>query len=129
VKLQYRHVREDLERGITPIHVHVEAEITKGKYHDYDTFIGPEAAEYLRHYLDVRRKGKEKIPPENITDESPLIRNEQSKRPIPVTTQAIHKLIHDLYVQAGLIPAKSIVRRYDLRVHSIRKFSAPNKQH
>src|SRR4030067_2501403 len=34
VKLQYRHVKRDLEKGIIPIHIHVEAEITKGKYHD-----------------------------------------------------------------------------------------------
>ena len=50
IKLQYRHAKRDLEKGITPIHIHVEAEITKGKYHDYDTFIGQEAAEYLRAY-------------------------------------------------------------------------------
>jgi hypothetical protein len=43
-KLTYRHVKEDLEAGITPIHLHIEAEITKGKYHDYDTFLGSEAA-------------------------------------------------------------------------------------
>jgi hypothetical protein len=44
-KLQYRHVKRDLEKGIVPIHVHVEAEITKGKYHDYDTFLGQEAVD------------------------------------------------------------------------------------
>ena len=43
VKLKYRHVREDLEANRIPIHVHVEAEITKGKYHDYDTFLSAEA--------------------------------------------------------------------------------------
>lgn len=42
-KLQYHHVREDLEKEILPLHIHVEAEVTKGKYHDYDTFIGAEA--------------------------------------------------------------------------------------
>jgi hypothetical protein len=40
VKLQYRHVKKDLENGIVPVHMHIEAEITKGKYHDYDTFTG-----------------------------------------------------------------------------------------
>ena len=29
LKLKYRHVRDDLEKGITPIHIHIEAEITK----------------------------------------------------------------------------------------------------
>jgi hypothetical protein len=42
-KLQYRHVKRDLERGMVPIHVHVKAEATKGKYHDYDTFLNQES--------------------------------------------------------------------------------------
>ncbi|MCJ7560460.1 hypothetical protein MUO79_07560, partial [Candidatus Bathyarchaeota archaeon] len=72
-KLQYRHVKRDLERGMIPIHVHVEAEITKGKYHDYDTFLNPEAAEYLKAYLDSRRKGSPtgRKQPEIIYDDSP----------------------------------------------------------
>jgi integrase len=124
VKLQYRHVKRDLEKMTTPIHIHVEAEITKGKYHDYDTFIGQEAADYLRAYLEMRRNGSKtsKIPPENIHDETPLIRNHQTKQAIPLTPAAIHKLVHDLYVKAGLIQAKPFGRRYDLRAHSIRKF-------
>ena len=122
VKLQYRHVKRDLEKGTIPIHIHVEAEITKGKYHDYDTFIGQEAADYLRLYLQARRQGTDKIPPETITDQSPLIRNMQSKIPLPITTSAIHKLVHELYQKAGFIPQQIAGRRYDLRVHSIRKF-------
>jgi len=62
-KLQYRHVKEDIENNTNPIHVHIEADITKGKYHDYDTFLGAEAAQYLRIYLDQRRKGTERTPP------------------------------------------------------------------
>jgi len=122
VKLQYRHIKRDLEKMTIPIHIHVEAEITKGKYHDYDTFIGQEAAEYLRAYLEIRRQGTNKIPPENIHDETPIIRNQQNKHAIPLTPPAIHKLIHDLYVKAGLVQAKPFGRRYDLRAHSIRKF-------
>lgn len=57
LKLKYRHVREDLEAGRTPLHIHVEAEITKGKYADYDTFINEEATHCLRLYLDDRRRG------------------------------------------------------------------------
>jgi len=124
VKLQYRHIKRDLEKLVTPIHIHVEAEITKGKYHDYDTFLGQEAADYLRAYLEIRRNGTKtsKIPPENIHTETPLIRNEQSKHPLPLTPAAIHKLVHDLYVKAGLVQNKPYGRRYDLRPHSIRKF-------
>lgn len=61
-KLRYRHVREDLENNGIPIHVHVEADITKGKYHDYDTFLGAEAAQFLKLYID-QRKDLPKYPP------------------------------------------------------------------
>ena len=122
VKLQYRHVKRDLEKMNTPIHIHVESEITKGKYHEYDTFLSQEASDYLRTYLETRRQGTDKIPPENIHETSPLIRNQQLKRAIAVTPAAIYKLVHDLYVKANLITNKPLGRRYDLRPHSLRKF-------
>src|SRR3990170_1562094 len=123
-KLQYRHVKRDLEKGMLPIHVHVEAEITKGKYHDYDTFLGQEAAEYLKAYLDSRRKGSPtgRKQPENIHDNSPLIRDGQSNQAKPVTEGRIHCIVHNLYVKAGLVTSSPRGRRYDLRAHSIRKF-------
>jgi site-specific recombinase XerD len=122
-KLQYRHVKEDIENNLTPVHVHVEAEITKGKYHDYDTFLGAEAATYLKLYLERRRHGSAegRNPPENLTDESPLIRDETRHTPRPIGGKTIRKAVHNLYVQAGLLK-KSNGRMYDLRVHSLRKF-------
>jgi site-specific recombinase XerD len=120
-KLLYRHVREDLENNIIPIHVHVEAEITKGKYNDYDTFLGTEAAQYLKLYLDQRRKGTDKIPPEILTDESPLFRDETRRTPKSISSKQMRKKIHDLYLKANLIK-KLNGRMYDLRVHSLRKY-------
>lgn len=119
-KLKYRHVKHDLEKGITPIHIHVEAAITKGKYHDYDTFVGAEAVEYLKLYFEQRRKGTEKIPPENITDESPLIRA-YSKEVKPLTEKQISRIVHELYLRAGLC-SRVGKSRYDLRAHSLRKY-------
>jgi site-specific recombinase XerD len=119
-KLKYRHVKHDLERGIVPVHIHVEASITKGKYHDYDTFIGAEAVEYLKLYFEQRRRGTEKIPPETIMDESPLIRA-YSREVKPLTESQIYCIVHDLYVKAGLC-SKIGGSMYDLRVHSIRKY-------
>lgn len=135
-RLEYHHIREDLERGVVPIHIHVEAEITKGKYHSYDTFLGKEAADYLKAYLDERRRGTLRvyrtpnghlaqagIPPEQIDDESPLIKAERSKRVRPLSTKQIYETIHSLYRRAGLIPTRISARRYyKLRAHSIRKF-------
>jgi site-specific recombinase XerD len=122
-KLQYRHVVEDLEANRLPIHIHVEAEITKGKYRDYDTFLGAEAAEYLKLYLEQRRRGSldGKIPPEAISHQSPIIRDERSREPRPLGPKQIRKLIHNLYVKAGLVKAPK-GRIYDLRVHSLRKY-------
>jgi len=123
VRLQYRHVRDDLEKGIIPLHIYVEAEITKGRYHDYDAFLGSEAFAFLKLYLDKRRQGSPdgKIPPETIHDDSPLIRDAQSSKPRPVGEKQIYKLIHGLYHKAGLLKQNNN-GGYDLRVHSIRKF-------
>jgi site-specific recombinase XerD len=120
-KLNYRHVREDLENNKIPIHVHVEAEITKGKYNDYDTFLGAEAAQFLKLYIDQRRKGTDKIPPETLTDESPLIRDETRRAPKSISSKQIRKIVHQLYLQADLIKQLN-GRMYDLRVHSLRKY-------
>jgi site-specific recombinase XerD len=119
-KLQYRHVRDDIENKITPIHVHVEADITKGKYGDYDTFLGAEAEQYLRLYLNQRQAGTRRIPPETLTDDSPLIRDETSKAPRPIGPKQIGNLVHQLYVNAGLTKHRD--GHYDLRTHSIRKY-------
>ena len=114
VCLKYRHVKRDLEAGVTPIHIHVEADITKGKYCDYDTFIGNEAAEFLRLYLERRRRRGEAI-----TDDSPLIATEHNpgRR---LSENSIYKLIHRLYLKAGLISKGE--RMHELRVHSLRKY-------
>ena len=104
-KLRYRHVREDLEKNVVPIHVHVEADITKGKYGDYDTFLGAEAAEYLKLYIDQRRQGSSdgRNPPEPLTEDSPLIRDATGHTPRAVGPKQIRKLVHELYVKAGLV--------------------------
>jgi hypothetical protein len=123
VRLRYRHVREDLERRVVPLQIHVESEITKGKYHDYDTFLGEEAVEYLRVYLETRRRGTlhPEIPPEEISDDSPLIRDEMYDVARAIGEKQVRKLIHSLYFKAGLLK-QSNGRRYTLCVHSLRKF-------
>ncbi len=135
-RLKYRHVRGDLERGMVPVQVHVEADITKGKYHSYDTFLGKEAAEYLKAYLDLRRRGTLRehrtssghilrvgIPPEQITDESPLIRADRDIKVRSVTPRVIYHVINSLYRRAGLVSRRGSGRtRYQLWAHSIRKY-------
>jgi integrase len=120
-RLTYGHVKEDLEAESVPVHIHVEEGITKGKYHAYDTFIGLEAIHYLKAYLDLRRRGTMKIPPETLTDPLPLIRNECRNVVLPVTPASISKLVHDLFIKAGII-VKGEAKRYPLCAHSLRKY-------
>jgi integrase len=122
LRLQYRHVKSDLEQGIIPIHIHIESEVTKGKHRSYDTFLNEEASDYLRAYLDSRRMGTKKIPPEQISDESPLIRTHHCRQVKTVAIISIWEAIHDLYARSGLLKRNSAGKRYDLRTHSLRRF-------
>ena len=119
LSLKYRHVKEDLEAGRTPVHIHIEARITKGKYADYDTFINEEAAHYLKLYLEERKRGTRRIPPEKITDESPLFRT-YSKRVKPLSYEQVKHEWHKLLKKAGLDEKNG--KFYKLRIHSLRKF-------
>jgi hypothetical protein len=119
-KLKYRHVKEDMERNKIPIHVHVEIDIVKGKYAEFDTFLGSEAVNCLKLYFEQRRVGTRRIPAEVLMDDSPLIRDVTSKAPKHIQPKQIHVLIHQLYVKTGLTKHRN--GHYDLRVHSIRKF-------
>lgn len=122
-KLKYKHVKEDLEAGRVPVCIHIKADETKGKYADYFTFINEEAVEYLKLYLERRRRGSEsgKIPPEEINDESPLIRDSRSREVKPVQEDSIYAYIHRLMQKAGII-RMGTKKRYELNVHSFRKW-------
>ena len=122
-KLKYRHVKDDLEAGQIPIHIHIEANITKGKYHDYDTFLNAEASHFLKLYLDQRRQGTQGMPPEIITDESPLIRNSHhADRVLGVSEKTIRKIVHDSAVEAKVAKKLPNSWMYSVRTHSLRKF-------
>jgi hypothetical protein len=82
-----------------------------------------EAAEYLTAYLNARRRGTTYIPPENIQNESPLIRCVNRKQAKPVSSACIYEVVHHFYFKAGLLVSSPGGRKdYDLRVHSVRKF-------
>jgi site-specific recombinase XerD len=122
-KLKYRHVREDLEANRIPIHIHVEAAITKGKYHDYDTFINAEASHLLKLYIEDRKRGTRTIPPEEITDDAPLIRSRQDEGKVSgVSEKTIRKIVHELAVSTKIAKKLPDSWMYSVRTHSLRKF-------
>jgi site-specific recombinase XerD len=122
-KLLYRHVKEDLEANRIPIHVHVEAIISKGKYHDYDTFLNPEACQFLKLYIEERRRGSRGMPPEEITDNSPLIRNSHcSTRVLGVSEKTLRKIVHTTALAAKVTQKLPDSWMYSIRTHSLRKY-------
>jgi site-specific recombinase XerD len=122
-KLKYRHVKEDLEANRFPIHIHIEAAITKGKYHDYDTFLNVEASKLLKIYIEGRKKGTIKTLPETMTDDSPLIRNTRNgKKVLGISAKTIRKEVHAIAVQVGVSKKLAEGWMYDVRTHSLRKF-------
>jgi site-specific recombinase XerD len=122
-RLKYRHVKEDLEANRSPIHVHVESEITKGKYHDYDTFINAEASYLLKMYIADRRRGSRYTPPEEITDDSPLIRSDHiAHRALGISEKALRKIVHTIAVEADVSKKLPDSWMYSVRTHSLRKY-------
>jgi len=120
-KLQYKHVKHDLEAGIVPLHVHVEVSIMKGKYCEHDTFVGKEAVDYLKAYLDQRRRGTAKMPPEVIDEKSPLIRGKYAANVGLLNPISLSSIVKNLYIRAGLIGERN-GPRHELVTHSLRKF-------
>lgn len=122
-KLKYRHVKEDLEANRNIIHVHVEAEITKGKYHDYDTFINSEASNLLKMYIADRRRGSRYTPPEEITDDSPLIRSDHiAHKAVGISEKTLRKIFHTIAVEADVSRKLPDSWMYSVRTHSLRKY-------
>jgi len=115
LKLKYRHVKEDLEAGRVPVHIHVEADLTKGKYCDYDTFINEEAAHYLKLYLNSL--------PKPINDEDPLFRKKKDPSK-PASYRGVYNTLCRVFERAGLGKRRGKGNRKmrEIRVHSLRKF-------
>lgn len=64
---------------------------------------------------------EQRTPPEEITDESPLIRDSHSARVKPISPGRVHNILHNLYREAGLLTDNN-GRRYEIRAHSLRKY-------
>ncbi len=125
VKIQFGHVKHDLEHGITPLHLAIEPQIAKGMDHSYSTFINAEVVELLKQYLDIRRKGSRRLPPEIIEEQSPLIKLEyQGSKIQPTTASNIGCMLRKLFFRSGILTKKPNTHSfcYELGVNSLRKF-------
>ncbi len=106
LRLKYKHIKPDFEAGRTPLRVWIvgDEEIRRNRikirHRRYDPYVGKETYEVLVNYFDSRRKGTDKIPPEVITDESPLLR--QISKPKPVSVVSLDDMIKRAGLKIGL---------------------------
>jgi site-specific recombinase XerD len=111
--MNYGKIAEGLERGdsIIPITLVTEKQHTIAK-----TFIGEEALTALREYLKERRKGSRHLPPETITDTSPLLRTWQAKVK-RLSREGLASIVRQAFLR---------VNEANLSPHSLRKFLQTN---
>ena len=119
LQLRYKHIMEDLEANRIPCMIKVDADITKGKYAPYTTFMNEEAVYYLKLYLDERRRGSKYIPPETITPETPLFVLKK-RDPEPLSYHAFKEIFRKIIGKMNV--EKKGERRYRYSIHSLRKF-------
>jgi integrase len=117
-KLKYKHIKHDFEKGTVPCAVYVPAEITKGKYADYYTFINEETVNYLKAYFKQRKQGTRWVPPETFTDETPIIRNSKRRNVCEETRTGLEYAVDNIIKKAGIKDSGG----YTLKVHSLRKY-------
>jgi len=112
LKLNYGDVRKDLEAGKAPVKISILRTKTK---QPFETFLGPDAIQYLKLYLETRGRGTQKIPPEALTDSSPLFVVDQRKR-----TRVDYNSLQQTFVRER---GKAGV---DFEVYDLRKFFSTN---
>lgn len=125
-RLTYGDVSADLEAGKVPVHIKAMPFQAKGKRAEgYDTFIGPEAIDALKAYLDSRRRGTRHIPGEPIRSDAPLFRRQLNgdEESVPVSDDSIEQLVTQAALRAGVIEAKKKPGDWSqVRPHVLRKF-------
>src|SRR3990170_2665267 len=76
------------------------------------TFLGEEAINAIKKYLEMRKKGSPKMKPEEITGDSPLFRTWQHGEIKPMSRQNICSIIKQTFVRIG---------ERKMSAHSLRK--------
>ena len=102
-RLKYKHIKEDFEAGRIPMRINLDEEAKKGKmkvrHRRYGPYLGRDSYYFLKRYFEARRNGTEKIEPETITDESPLVRKKSKAESI--TSCVIRDIVKRMAHKAG----------------------------
>lgn len=121
LQLRYSSIKEDFEAERIPCRVVVPKELTKGKLLQHYSFIGKEAVDELRIYLNRRKRGSRYLPPERITDDSFLFRAGVKKEK-PVLHGSVENEFRQVCLDLGLMKKSAYKKSSKIRVHTLRKF-------
>ena len=108
--LNYGDIQKQLESGAKIISITV---VTQKSKIIAKTFIGEEAIAALKTYLTTRRKGNRNLPPEEITNDSPLFRTWESHTAQRIPRSTMSNVVRNAFMRIDE-PAIS--------AHSLRKF-------
>jgi len=120
LRLKYKHLKRDLEAGRIPVAIHVPAEITKGKYMSYITFINLEAVTYLKLWL----KEWERLVGRKIRDDDYIFISLKYPRPDkPITPlDWTPRVFNRIRERMGIKRHEGRVKRFVITPHGLRKF-------
>jgi integrase len=114
ISMKYGDIREPLERGdkIIPL-----TKITQKQRTIAKTFLGEEAVEAIKLYLNLRRTGTRHMEPETLTDASPLFRKWHHGTAKPEKRSSFGTLIGKAFKRIG---------ETNMSAHSLRKYLQTN---
>jgi integrase len=108
-RLNYGDIAKQLENGAETIQINVITQKTKLLA---KTFIGEEAIQALKEYLDARRKGSRNVAQETITRNSPLFKSWAHGEVRRISRHSLSSLIREAFVN---------VNEERMSAHSLRK--------
>lgn len=123
LKLTYGDIKADFESRNLPIRVHLKIFDVKGNYAPRIVLFGKDSYEALSDYLKLRELGTEKIEPEKIADQSPLMRKLTSHK--PETYPGLYKICKKLTGIAHMLGINKEITPYTFR----RTFQTIMEQH
>ena len=121
ISLNYGDVAESLDKGEIPITLHL---IREKEGIEYYTFLGEDAANTLRCYIKLRRKGSRYLSPEDIKNDSPLFISESNRRRkerVRAYEGGIGRAMQAVALKAGLISEEEKKRTINTAgIHALR---------
>jgi integrase len=109
----YGAIREPLEKNLEFIPLELLRQKTRTVV---KTFIGPEAIIALKEYIGERKAGTQRIPPETLTDKSPLFRVSRSDNSKRISRGGLSSMVRFQCLRVGV----------KLSAHSFRKYVQTN---